>query len=186
MFRMVRWCTGAAGFHFVYKTAQKEEFSLAYVHAVAACANCALDKFRVDYDKADVILRFRGSADLEDPRIELQLKCSASIRPVNGKFRFKIPVDLYDRLRSTRRMVPLFLVIMHVPPSPHQWMRHKASLAELRHRAFFVDLRGNGPSPTPKAVRIDVSCARIFDAPLLTSLMQRALKGEFLPKQAAQ
>jgi hypothetical protein len=50
----------------VFITHQKEEFSIAYVHAVASVAGFALETFRVDNDSADVCIR----SDLKYPKVD--------------------------------------------------------------------------------------------------------------------
>lgn len=163
---------------------QKEEFSYAYVHAVAACAGCAVDRPKKEgQDKLDVLVRSeRSLGPIHQPRIELQLKCSERITVKRGRFAFEIDADLYQELRKLERNLPLFLVIMHVPSSIPDWMEYRKNHAHIRHCAYLVNLRGAPATTNTRSVTIHVRAKDLFNAESLTNLMVRAAHGEFVPK----
>ena len=55
---------------------QKEQFSIAYIHALAAAAGLKLDRYSIDDDSIDILLSRAGH---RSPHLSLQLKCSADI-----------------------------------------------------------------------------------------------------------
>jgi hypothetical protein len=55
---------------------QKEQFSIAYVHAPAAVAGLKLDRYSIDDDSLEVLLSRAGE---RSPHLSLQLKCSSDI-----------------------------------------------------------------------------------------------------------
>lgn len=168
----------------VYPTHQKEEFQYAFVHAIAACAGCAVERYkREGDDKADVMIRSDlTTGAIEHPRIEIQMKCSETIAIKGASFQFEIPVDLYRAMRSLRRSIPLFLVILHVPLAVPDWMQQKRQMAHLRHRAYFLNLRGAADTPNTTTITVTVPTKNVFDAKSLARIMQRASEAEFDPK----
>ncbi len=56
---------------------QKEQFSFAYVRAVAATARIAANEPTVDDDSVDLILQQKGTGGIfRSPRLEVQVKCT--------------------------------------------------------------------------------------------------------------
>jgi hypothetical protein len=56
---------------------QKEQFSFAYVRAVAATARIAVNKPTVDDDSVDLIFQQKGTGSIfRSPRLEVQVKCT--------------------------------------------------------------------------------------------------------------
>lgn len=57
---------------------KKQEFSKAYVKAIAAAAGYATQELSVDDDSVDLGLAARGGGGtIKSPRLDLQLKCTA-------------------------------------------------------------------------------------------------------------
>jgi hypothetical protein len=87
---------------------QKEQFSVAFVHAVASVAGVKIIRAEVDDDSIDVGLERTGGCA---PKLDLQLKCTAEptdrgrhfVRPENEKLqRF---ATAYDGAAVARRNV---------------------------------------------------------------------------------
>lgn len=169
----------------MYITHQMEEFSIAYVHAIASVAGFAVERFHVDNDSADVTVR----SDLKypvvhNPRIELQLKCSSSLSvglTTPDQFTYPLQANNYEALSSTRRHVPMFLVLVHAPKKPAHWMvQHNSVQAQLRYCAYWADLKGQPPSSSASTVSIHIPRSQIFDHAVLSGWMRRIGNGEFL------
>ncbi len=117
---------------------QKEQFSIAYIHAVAAVAGLKLDRCSVDDDSIDVLISRAGQ---RSPRLDLQLKCSSDIELKPDDFSFRIKLKNYDDLRR-KTMVPRILAILHVPALIDQWFAETPDHLLLRHRAYWRSLLG--------------------------------------------
>ncbi len=89
---------------------QMEEFSRAYVKAVAACAGFATSVPSVDDDSVDVNLHQRGGGGtVRSPKLDLQLKCTAGPSPVEDTFSHSLKLKNYDDLRVENVLVPRYL-----------------------------------------------------------------------------
>jgi hypothetical protein len=113
---------------------QKEEFSRAYVHAVATQADVTIGKWNVDKDGVDVTLRRRARM------VDLQLKCTRSPRNVQGDFVFDLDVPTYDKLVDPDRSVPAFLTLMIVPPDVEDWLQHRPGDLLMRCHGYWVGM----------------------------------------------
>jgi hypothetical protein len=117
---------------------QKEQFSIAYVHALGAVAGLKLDRYSIDDDSIDVLLSRAGR---RSPHLSLQLKCSSDIDLRPDYFSFRIKLKNYDDLRR-KTMVPRILVVLHVPEVLEDWLGESPDHVLLRHRAYWVSLLG--------------------------------------------
>ena len=117
---------------------QKEQFSIAYVHALVAVAGLKLDRYTVDDDSIDVLI---SQAGRRSPHLSLQLKCSSEIELKPDDFSFRIKLKNYDDLRR-KTMVPRILAILHVPALADQWLVEMTDHVLLRHRAYWKNLLG--------------------------------------------
>ena len=89
---------------------QKEQFSNAFLHAIAAVSECSVSKPNVDDDSVDWTLLKRIQ---RRRRIDLQLKCTGSAETVtqNG-ISFGLKKKNYDDLRLVDLVVPRILVVV--------------------------------------------------------------------------
>jgi len=95
---------------------QKEQFSNAYLRAVAASAGFQIYKPEPDIDKSDWVIAAPGpKRTTRSPKVEVQLKCTSRevLRP--DQLAFFIDLDTYDNLRDPNHMVPRILVVVVVP-----------------------------------------------------------------------
>jgi hypothetical protein len=76
---------------------QKEQFSRAYVRAIAAAAGFDVYTPGVDDDSIDLGIAASAKRSRRRPRLELQLKCMA--RKVTDVMRFPLGLKNYNDLR---------------------------------------------------------------------------------------
>ena len=117
---------------------QKEQFSIAYVRALAAVAGVKVDRHEVDDDSVDVLLSRAGK---RSPHLSLQLKCSSDIELKPTDFSFRLKLKNYEDLRRPT-MVPRILAVLHVPEQVANWMAEDPDHVLLRHRAYWLSLLG--------------------------------------------
>ena len=131
---------------------QKEEFSRAYVQAVAACAGFAWSRPSVDDDSVDMSLHQTGAAGtVHSPRIELQIKCKAAPTPDTESFSHSVKLKNYDDLRVDNVLVPRILVIVLVPDDVKDWLHCSEAELAVRRCGYWVSLRGSPASENEKA-----------------------------------
>jgi hypothetical protein len=158
---------------------RKEQFSRAYVQAVAACAGFAWSTPSVDDDSVDMVLHQTGGAGtIRSPRVELQLKCTAAQTPVDDTFSYSIKLKNYDDLRDTNLLVPRILVVVLVPDDPDQWIGHSEAELALRRCGYWVSLRGLPPSENETGQGVRIPRAQKFTVESLQAIMQRIGQGD--------
>jgi hypothetical protein len=113
---------------------QKEQFSIAFVRAIAAAAGFAVQETSVDDDSVDLtIAQTGGGGTIVSPRLDVQLKCTEqSLLRADG-IHFQLSRKNYDDLRNPSVMVPRILVVAMVPIDVDKWTR---DVAEKRLELF--------------------------------------------------
>jgi hypothetical protein len=119
---------------------QKEQFSVAFVHAVASVAGVKVIRAEVDDDSIDVGLERTGGCA---PKLDLQLKCTAEPIPNAGDISFALKMKNYEDLRRPT-MAPRWLVVMFVPTVIPQWLEIPGPPNDmiLRRCAWWKSLAG--------------------------------------------
>jgi hypothetical protein len=157
---------------------QKEEFSHAYVKAIAACAGFAWSKPSVDDDSVDLCLHERGGGGtVRSPRLDLQLKCKASDTPTNPDFSYSLKIKNYDDLRDVNVQVPRILVVVLVPDDVTQWLNHSEPEMALRRCGYWQTVRGLGPSANDEGQTVQMSRTKLFNVAALRDMMIRIGNG---------
>ena len=141
------------------ESTQKEQFSKAYVLAVATQANTTIGEWNIDKDGVDVTLRRRGRM------VDLQLKCTRSPRVANGDYVFDLDVATYNKLTDQDRSSPAFLTLMIVPPGVESWLIHKPEQLLMCCHGYWASMPpGAGPLAgvttavhLPQSQRLDAS-----------------------------
>ena len=115
---------------------QKQQLSVAYVHAVAARAGYASQVFHVDDDSIDVQLAARGMvhqhAVLRSPRIDIQLKATSQPVLKESHLTFPLPVKNFNDLRQPV-LVPRILVVLLLPEDDGLWLVQSEDAMISRH-----------------------------------------------------
>lgn len=162
-------------------THQQEEFSRAFVHAVASCAG-----FRVqpgpmpDDDSIDLTVCGRGpSGQVRSPKLDVQLKCILGSPPA-ADFRYKLKAKNYDDLcpPMAECSAPRILVVVVAPPEPGDWAVQTAEALLLRHRAFWTCLHGAPPSTNTTSVSVPLRVQDGFTPSALAEIMARVGRRE--------
>lgn len=156
----------------------KEQFSIAYVHAVATAAQCSLSDPKVDDEKVDVTIRQTANHLLYDAAaVDVQLK--ATERPImhNDGLHFSMPTAHFDALRSVRTYNPKILVVMQVPVEPAAWLSFSETGIHMQHKAYWVNLRGLAQVVTADTTVV-VPKDNVFDPEQLLDMLHRIGRDE--------
>src|SRR5438045_2674409 len=106
---------------------QKQQLSIAYLHAVASAAGFACQVPGVDDDSVDRTIVARGwvhkKSILRSPKIDVQLKSVTgdALKERKTYFKFRLNKKNYDDLRN-RAMVPRLLVVLLLPRDQRLWI----------------------------------------------------------------
>ncbi|HEX8440326.1 DUF4365 domain-containing protein [Archangium sp.] len=152
---------------------QKQEFSIAYVHAVCATAGFAMQPTRVDNDSIDVKISADRTFHRSAPGLDLQLKCTADFKLRETEFSFRLPIKNYDDLRDPIVWTPRLLVVVCVPDPCGQWLQQTEEAALLKHCGYWLSLRG-APNPEDseqEKITVHIQRNNIFSVEALTRIM---------------
>ena len=158
---------------------QKEQFSNAYVRAVAAVAGYSVYKPEVDDDSIDLGIAAKGGAGpVRAPRLELQLKCTSRDVLDDSFVRYPLKLKNYNDLRDVNTLVPRILVVVVVPEDIQQWLRHSERELCMRHCGYWLSLRGMPVTPNRANVTLELPRKNQFTANALNTIIERIRQGD--------
>jgi hypothetical protein len=154
---------------------QKEALSRAYAHAVAARAGYITAVYAEDRDGVD--LRIQAGGD-QRPALDLQLKATVNlVKSRDGNFRFRLKLRNYDLLRIVTQ-TPRLLVVLDLPQDKREWMTITKDDLVLRHRAYWLSLRGYEATVNLSSVTVQIPKKNLFDVNNLRELMNQSRGGK--------
>jgi hypothetical protein len=158
---------------------QKQQLSIAYLHAVASAAGFACQAVTVDNDSVDRTLVGRGwlhaRAVFRSPKIDVQLK-SLAREPLGEDetaLTFRLNRKNYDELRH-RAQVPRLLVVLVLPRQPEQWLEQDDARMISRYAAYYVSLAGMPDTPHRGKVPVELPRTNLLTVEALRRLMGQA------------
>lgn len=163
----------------LHETECKQQFSLAYAHAVTSMARCTMENIRVDVERVDFVVRqVAGHDQYDDAQVQVQMKCtSQDVMKADG-VHWSLDLAHYDSLRAERTYVPKILVVLIVPTKFQQWMDHTHERAILRQGAYWASLRG-APEIDTDTKTVTLPKGNTFDVPGLLSMLKRIGDGGY-------
>ena len=158
---------------------RKEQFSHAYVKAVAAVAGFAWYKPSVDDDSVDLGLAMRGGeGKIRSPRLEMQLKCHAAAIPTEDEFSFWSSLKNYDDLRDLSAAVRRILVVVLVPDDLEEYLVASETQLSLRRCAYWLNLGGLPDSDNETGITVRIPRSQRFCVQSLQGIMRRLGEGQ--------
>ena len=151
---------------------RKEKLSLAWLAAMASVAGFTWHRPETDSDSIDLTLSARGP---RRPKLDIQMKATASPKVRYDGLHFRLKRKNYDDLREDRA-VPLILVIVELPIEDSQWIDITTKMLVLRKRAWWASLKGEGPIAGASRT-IVVPKDQNLDVNVLIDLMIRSREG---------
>jgi hypothetical protein len=141
---------------------QEEQFSKAYIRAVAAVAGIKVLIPEIDDDSVDVQFSVKSVAGKPvSPIIDIQLKCTAVHAPKSGFIHFPLELKNYNDLRGNR-VVPRYLIVMLISKKITDWINHSDQELALRKCAYWVSLENQPESSSKTRVTVKVPCSQLF------------------------
>jgi hypothetical protein len=158
---------------------KKEQFSRAFVQAVAAQVGYRTATPNVDDDSIDLIIKGKAfAAPIRNPQIEIQLKCTANDDENSDILKFALPIKNYNDLRGDDLLAPRYLFILVVPKECKYWIVQKACFTKLRHCCYWMSLINLPNVTNSTTVTLSIPKSQIVNAESLTLLMERASNRE--------
>jgi hypothetical protein len=150
--------------------AQKEQFSNAFIYAVASAAGCSVAKPSVDHDSIDWTISNRLP---RRPKLDIQLKSTANDGTFGAVFPFSLKRKNYDDLRITDLIAPRILIVVLLPTQSDNWIKASPEELILRRCAYWISLAGLPESTNEASISIEVPSSQAFTVQSLNELMQK-------------
>lgn len=152
---------------------QLEQFSRAYVRAVAAVAGFTVYEPEVDDDSIDLSLAARGGlGSLRSPRLDLQLKGTGRDLLRDDGVHYPLKIKNYQDLRGRNLLVPRILVVVVVPPEVDDWLSQSEEELSLRRCGYWLSLRQHEPKPNTSSVTVVVPRGNLLSVAALRGMME--------------
>ncbi len=157
---------------------QKEQFSFAYIRAVATVAGYKVTREEVDDDSVDLtISETGGSGTVRSPKLDLQAKCTENLNCDNGKILYDLKVKNYNDLRNDNVLVPRILILVIVPPDIEDWLHQSDSELTMYRCGYWVSLRGQSETDNTNTIRVGLPRTQLFSVASLRSIMDTIAGG---------
>jgi Domain of unknown function (DUF4365) len=165
---------------------RKEQYSFAYIRAVAAAAaGYTVDERSVDDDSVDLQISSRSKlGTVKSPKLELQAKCLGEGLLKDDDFNYPLKLKNYDDLRDQDVQVPRILVVVRVPTDDAEWISGSDDSLIVRHCAYWLSLRGlpaySGNAKESDNAKVTVRLPQVqrFDVDGLRAIMDRVGRKE--------
>lgn len=165
------------------RTMQMEQFSRAFVAAIAAQAGCNHSVPVVDDHSIDLILSKQLDGALcSDPKIGIQLKATCEkVCFSDSLLKYELHnLKNYNDLRKTNLQTPRLLVVLYMPDNPADWIQYKSECIHLFRNAFWVSLRGMPEIHNKTSITLNIPVSQRFDVNALNEMMQKIAAGGVL------
>ncbi|MEG4988755.1 DUF4365 domain-containing protein [Microcoleus sp. BR0-C5] len=162
---------------------QKEEFSYAYIYAVASAAGCICQRTTTPLDKLGVDLIITGIAASGLPNfpiLYLQVKCTSRDILNENSLRYPLNIKNYEELSTSNAYPPRIIIVVSVPDRVNDWLQQTEAELCLKRCAYWISLEGASPTDNKETVTISIPRTNIFSAETLTTIMQRIATGRQL------
>lgn len=162
---------------------QKEEFSYAYMYAIASAAACAIQRTTTPLDRlgVDIVITGLENQGLMDfPLLYAQVKCTSREVLDERYVRYPLKVKNYEELRVSDRYPPLILIVVVVPDDVDDWLHQSEDELCLRRCGYWISLADGAPTQNQETVTVRIPRENVFTAHVLKGIMQRITAGEKL------
>lgn len=157
---------------------QKEQFSTAYVHAVASVAGYSVYPPSVDDDSVDrVIAESGGKGTIRSPRLEVQLKCTSNNIGDEEHISYPLKIKNYEDLRPTNLLVSRVLVVIFIPEDVEYWLEQSEDRLSMKRCGYWLSLRGAEDTENNTSVTVELPRYQKFTVESLRAIMARIGSG---------
>lgn len=156
-----------------YVTLQQEEFSVAYVHAMAAVLGCSMNRYNPDNKGFDWTLTNQiPRARFSSGSVNVQLKSTTQPCIFNkGEASFPLKAQHYKALIAPS-MVPSLLVILYMPKKKSEWLDFDSNRLHLYNRAYWWSSEDAPPIPKgQKSISIKIKQENLLTPEALSEIL---------------
>lgn len=155
---------------------QMQQFSIAWLQAVAAAAGLGVAHVPVDDDSVDVTIRAGKGPFGRRPSLAVQLKATTQDLRKPNAIHFPLSIKNYNDLRA-ETLEPRILVVLQVPANPVDWLDQRPTDMLLQHCAWWHSLRGDLPISNSSTVTVQLPLANSLTPAALTAIFGRVDAG---------
>lgn len=159
---------------------QKEEYSYAYIYAIASAAGYSFQKSSRALDVGGIDVTITGTVVddmLYEPQLDLQVKSTSLDISSSEVIRYPLKIKNYNELRKERTVAPRILVVVLIPENREDWTKQSEAELCLRRCAYWISLRGQPQTQNTESVTIYIPRENIFTVNTLKTLMQQIQTG---------
>jgi hypothetical protein len=163
----------------MFKTLKKEQFSIAYIKALAAPLGFNPGRFDVDNDSVDISFtaQYDISSKIRSPEINIQLKCTQLTFSKDNLLHYPLPIKNYNDLRGSNLSNPRYLVVLCIPSNENDWLSVNESEMILRYSAYWFSLRSAPETKNTETVTIEIPKNQLLNRETFKMLMDKASEG---------
>jgi hypothetical protein len=160
---------------------QKEQFNVAYVHAMASQAGLNTGNMKVDDQSIDLDVdgKMPDATKNRFPKISLQLKATSLNVVKNGVIKFSLHRKNYNDLKNDRLIVPRYLVVLLVPKHPSHWIQHHDAHMSLHNTCYWASIKDDPAVKGKGKVTVHIPLSQRLDTDTLVYLIKLASEGKF-------
>lgn len=162
---------------------QKEDFSYAYIYAVASNMGYSLQAAtrRLDDSGIDATITVPGKINSRRlPRFDVQIKSTSRNILKDESIKFRLTAKNYDELRENDPFVPQLLIVVLIPEDINNWLSQTEESLCLKRCAYWLSLRGQPPLEQQSTITVEIPRQNIFSPNALKTIMERIAAGENL------
>lgn len=147
---------------------QREEFSIAYVRAIAAVAKVNIYNLEVDDDSIDIGFCVNSIAGSPiSPKIDAQLKCISTLKLVDQEYRYPLKIKNYDELIGDH-YTPKILIVVDAPSDPAEWLDQNNDRLTLYRCGYWTSLMHMPAVENVATVTVSLPRSRVFSPDALS------------------
>lgn len=138
---------------------QKEDFSYAYIYAVANSMGYSLQAAtrRLDDSGIDATVTVPGKINSKRlPRFDVQIKSTSRNILKDESIKFRLTAKNYDELRENDPFVPQLLIVVLIPSDINNWLSQTEESLCLKRCAYWLSLRGRPPLDQQSTITIEI------------------------------
>ncbi|MCU0549313.1 MAG: DUF4365 domain-containing protein [Leptolyngbya sp. Prado105] len=168
----------------MYRTLQQEEFSYAYLDAIAAVAGYALQVKGRALDNAGIDISVEVPGEIGrvlSPRFDAQVKCISDSSIIRDEFvHYALAVHNYRRLIHPNPSCHQLLILVFVPRDTANWLDITEDQTLLKKCAYWISLKGAPPTQNTETITVQVPRKNLLTPNTLQTIMQTIAEGEAL------
>lgn len=135
--------------------------------------------YGIDLTLSEVVRRNNGRLFESAYRLDLQVKCTASVVETGTAIGYDLPIKAYDDLRFVSSVARILTVLV-IPPDEADWLRQTGTKLEVRKCMYWLSLRGCLAVRNRSSVRVVIPKRQMFTPAALGGIMQ-SIRGGKMP-----